>query len=36
MFSKIKFDLIFNFILIIIFVFSKNYLEEDLIIAFFH
>lgn len=31
----VKFDLFFNLILILVFVFSKNYLEEDLIIGLF-
>lgn len=31
----VKFDLLFNLILILIFAFSKNYLEEDLIIGLF-
>lgn len=33
--SKLTFDLAFNFCLILIFIFSKNYLEEDLIIGLF-
>jgi hypothetical protein len=32
--SKLTFDLAFNFCLILIFIFSKNYLEEDLIIVY--
>lgn len=33
--AKLTFDILFNIILILIFIFSKNYLEEDLIIGIF-